>query len=73
MSNTSTRKKISVNLQPNVEKMLDQIADVHGLKQTEVIQEAIKLMSFVTNETKNNRELYTVDQDGKDPVRLVIL
>ena len=67
------RKKISVNLQPTVERMLDEIAEAHGLKQSEVIQDAVKLMKFVTDEFDSGRELYTVDKDGENPRQLVLL
>lgn len=69
----ATRKKISVNLQPAVERMLDEIAEGQGLKQSEVIQDAVKLMKFVTEELSRGRELYTVDEDGQNPRQLVLM
>ena len=63
----------SVNLQPTVERMLDEIAEGQGLKQSEVIQDAVKLMKFITDELSRGRELYTVDVDGQNPRQLVLM
>jgi len=65
------RKKISVNLRPDVERILDEISESKGLKQTEVIQDALKLLSFVLSEGDNGRRIFSVDADGENARELV--
>ena len=67
------RKKISVNLQPAVEQMLDEISEANGLKQSEVIQDAVKLLKFFTDEVASGRRLYTVDEQGENARELLRL
>ncbi len=67
------RRKISVNLQPAAEEQLTRIAEARGLRQSEVINEALKLLAFITDETARNRRVFTVNKDGDDPRELVLL
>ncbi len=69
----ATRKKLSVNLQPTVEQMLDEISETSGLKPSEVIQDAVKLLKFVTDEIAAGRKLYTVDEAGENARELVLI
>ncbi len=69
----ATRKKISVNLQPTVEQMLDEISETSGLRPSEVVQDAVRLLKFVADEIAAGRKLYTVDEAGENPRELVLI
>ncbi len=67
------RKKISINLQPAVESILDEMCAAESLRYTEAIHEAIKLRHFVKTQLAEGRRLYVVDDTGVDPREIVIL
>ena len=73
MPSTIPRKKISVNLRPPVEEMLDALSSETGLKQTEIIQDAVKLLKFIKDEANEGRQLFTVDAEGNNAKQLVVL
>lgn len=67
------RRKISVNLSPGVEEMLEEVEREKDLRTSEAVQEAIKVLSFITREAASGRRVFTISDDGTDPKELVFL
>ena len=67
------RKKISLNLAPPVEDMLDELVTSTRLRQTDVIQDAIKLLHYMHGEKAAGRKVYSIELDGTEPRELVLV
>jgi len=66
------RKKISVNLQPGVDNMMNEAGELLGLRPSEVVNDAVKLFRFAVTEVRNGRRLYTADADGENRSEIVM-
>ncbi|MEM9615521.1 MAG: hypothetical protein AAF962_03175 [Actinomycetota bacterium] len=64
------RKKITINLTSRVEQMLDEICEITERSQTDAVQEAIRMLHFMIEETQAGRSIVTVDADKEDPREL---
>ncbi len=73
MSTSVQGKKLSANLEPEETKMLRELSTDKGRKESRVLQEAIRLLYFVTKEREEGRRIWTVDEKGENSKEIVLL
>ena len=66
------RKKVSLNLPPGVDRMLQELIKLTGLNKSEVVQNAIRVEHFLAEEIRSGRKIYSLDENGENPKQLVL-
>jgi len=56
--------KYTLNLDPNMERVLEELAAQQGVTKSTVIRRAVGLMKYITDERKDGAKLKVEEQNG---------